>query len=134
MSDERPLPDPEPVKDNNANDKKKGGRPKKTEEEKQKNVVVVRFSAAVFAQLESHARVKGQTLAGVVKKWMAHGRPTGLTAEQHANVRCLPQISNDLKAIAELLKQQSGREDQTKAEELLFLQEQLGQLLTSFQR
>nr|GEY38802.1 hypothetical protein [Tanacetum cinerariifolium] len=103
-----------------ANGKKKGGRPKKTEEEKQKNVVVVRFSAAIFAQLESHARVKGQTLAGVVKQWMSHGRPVGLTAEQHANVRCLPQISNDLKAIAELLKQQPGQKEQAKAGELLY--------------
>lgn len=94
--------------------------------------MVVRFSAAVFAQLESHARIKGQTLAGVVKQWMVHGKPVGLTAEQHAYMRCLPQISNELTAIAELLKQQPERAD--KAEELLVLQAQLGQLLTSFQR
>lgn len=134
MSDEHALPDSESNKGDKENNKKKGGRPKKTEEEKQNNVVVVRFSAELFAQLESHARVKGQTLAGVVKQWMARGRPVGLTAEQHANMRCLPQISNDLRAIAELLKQQPGQEEQAKVQELLVLQEQLGQLLTSFQR
>jgi len=134
MSDEHAVPGSEPAGEDGANGKKKGGRPKKMEEEKQKNVVVVRFSAAVFAQLESHARVKGQTLAGVVKQWMSHGRPVGLTAEQHANMRCLPQISNDLKAIAELFKQQPGQKEQAKAGELLVLQKQLGELLTSFQR
>jgi hypothetical protein len=134
MSDEYILPDLNLSKEDNANDKKKGGRPKKKEEDKQENVVAVRFSAEIFAQLESHARVKGQTLAGVVRQWMARGRPVGLTAEQHANMRCLPQISNDLKAIAELLKQRPGREEQAKAGELLALQKQLGELLTSFQR
>jgi hypothetical protein len=134
MSDDHLLPHPEQRKDEKADGKRRGGRPKKTEEEKQKHTVVVRFSAAQFAQLESHTRVKGQTLAGVVKKWMAQGTPVGLTAEQHANLRCLPQISNDLRAIAELLKQQPGRDEQAKAEELVALQEQLGHLLTSFQR
>lgn len=134
MSDEPIVPDPDFSKGDKSNGKKKGGRPKKNEKDKQEHVVAVRFSAEIFAQLESHARVKGQTLAGVVRQWMARGRPVGLTAEQHANMRCLPQISNDLRVIAELLKQQIGQEEQAKAEELLVLQEQLGQLLTSFQR
>lgn len=132
MSDDHLLPSPEQRQDEKTLAKKKGGRPKKTEQEKQKHVVVLRFSDAQFAQLESHTRVKGQTLAGVVKKWMAQGTPIGLTAEQHACVRYLPGISNELKAIAALLKEQPDRDD--KAQELLVLQQRLGQLLTSFQR
>lgn len=134
MSNERIVPDLSLNKGDKSNDKKQGGRPKKNEEDKQECVVAVRFSAEIFAQLQSHARIKGQTLAGVVRQWMAHGRPVGLTAEQHANMRCLPNINNDLRAIAEHLKQQPGLEEQTKAEELFVLQEQLSQLLTSFQR
>lgn len=134
MSDELTVTDPDLSKGGKSNGGKKGGRPPKKEEDKQEHVVAVRFSAEIFSQLESHARVKGQTLAGVVRQWMARGRPVGLTAEQHANMRCLPQISNDLRVIAELLKQQPGREEQAKAEELVVLQERLSQLLTSFQR
>lgn len=132
MSDDHLLPHSEQRKEEKADGKRKGGRPKKTEEEKQKHVVVLRFSDAQFAQLESHTRVKGQTLAGVVKKWMSQGTSVGLTAEQHACVRYLPGISNELKAIAALLKEQPDRDDQ--AEKLLLLQGRIGQLLTSFQR
>lgn len=131
MASKRSAPDSKQPQDGQTESKKKGGRPPKTAEERQQHIVVVRFSEAIFTQLESHARMKGQTLAGVVKQWMSHGRPAGLTAKQHAYVRRLPDISNKLKVLAALFNQQPGRQD--KARELLALQEKLEQLLVSFQ-
>lgn len=132
MSSEHELPNLESAKNEKEENKKKGGRPKKTLEERQKNIVVVRFSDARFAQLMARVRAGGQTMAGVVKQWMQKGMPLGLTAEQHACVRQLPRISNDLASVARLLSQQPDRQDQ--AAELWALQARIGQLLTSFQQ
>lgn len=132
MSSEHELPNLESAKNEKEENKKKGGRPKKTPEERQKNIVVVRFSDARFAQLMARVRAGGQTMAGVVKQWMQKGMPLGLTAEQHACVRHLPRISNDLASVARLLSQQPDRQDQ--AAELWALQARIGQLLTSFQQ
>ena len=132
MASEHKLPDSNRGKEEGANDKRQGGRPKKDPAERQEHVVVVRFSTARYEQLASHARAGGQTMAGVVKEWMGKGPAVALTAEQHAWLRCLPSLSNDLGAIAKLLDQQPDRQDQ--AAELLLLRERLGQLLTSFQR
>lgn len=132
MSSEHKLPDSESAKNEKGENKKKGGRPKKTPEERQENTVTVRLSDARFDQLMDHVRVGGQTMAGVVKQWMEKGMPLGLTAEQHACVRYLPRISNDLAMVARLLSQQPGRQDQ--AAELLALQARIGRLLTSFQQ
>jgi hypothetical protein len=112
--------------------KNKGGRPKKEEAEQQKNVVRVRFTQARYEQLKAHASKKGQTVAGVVKRWMNRGGGVALTAEQHLCVRSLPDIKNSLGTIAALLQQEPGRADQVA--ELVVLQEQLVQLLTSFQQ
>lgn len=131
MSSKHELSSSESAK-NEEEKKNKGGRPKKAPEERQENIVVVRFSEARFAQLMTHVRAGGQTMAGVVKQWMEKGMPLGLTAEQHACVRYLPRISNDLGAVARLLNQQPDRQDQ--AAELLALQARIGQLLTSFQQ
>ena len=132
MSSEHEVPSSESAKNESSENKKKGGRPKKTPEERQKNIVVVRFSDARFAQLMARVRAGGQTMAGVVKQWMQKGMPLGLTAEQHACVRQLPCISNNLANVAQLLSQQPDRQDQVA--ELRALQARIGQLLTSFQQ
>ena len=125
-SDSNQSPKPE------ADKKNKGGRPNKPEAERQQNVVRVRFTQARYEQLRAHASKKGQTVAGVVKQWMNRGGGVALTAEQHACVRSLPDIKNSLATVAALLQQEPGRADQ--AAKLVVLQEELGQLLTSFQQ
>lgn len=71
-------------------------------------------------------------MAGVIKLWMKGGVGIALTAEQHACVRSLPGILNELKKVADLLAQQPERQDQ--ATDLLNLREQLQELLISFQQ
>lgn len=124
--------DPEQSANPQGGVKKKGGRPEKTEAELHKCIVKVRFNQARYNQLSAHASKKGQSVAGVVKQWMNRGGGVALTAEQHACVRTLPDIKNSLASIVTLLKQEPGRQKQ--AAELVALQEQLVQLLTSFQQ
>lgn len=132
MATDHTLSDPQKKKKKAAADKKKGGRPEKNPEDKQEHVVAVRFTTAHYEQLAAHVRPKGLTMAGVVKKLMGQGGSVALTAEQHAWLRALPGLSNELRTIAELLKQQPDRQDQ--AAELLGLQARIGELLNSFQR
>jgi hypothetical protein len=121
-----------PEKQDGAADKKKGGRPKKEEQEHQTNVIAVRFSDARYQQISDRARKRGKRKAVIVKEWLEKGAPADLTAEQHACLRSLPSIRNDLAAILHLFRQQPDRRDE--AVDLTDLNEQLRQLLLSFAR